>query len=230
MQPVTTKRGASVVLKLGRYLVRCLTAQPDIWFMLYKCGQLITVNVHEPVARGVGILDELLQAQGLHQAADSDCTTAAIGSSASVTRPRPRCQRRPAATAAAAAAATSPDNDERRGMEDEDTEDTEDTEYTDDTESDSDDPFVFLAIRQYGSIRGARTTVRRGTFSCNDDRGRRDTSLLTRRNRVLRVGPAFFAYRSTLSPIDVRPRPRHHHLFFALIHDCERSLSEAPFP
>jgi len=61
MQPATQR--SSGVLKLGRYIVRCLTAQPDIWLLfLYKCGQLVAVNLHEPVARSVGILDELFQA------------------------------------------------------------------------------------------------------------------------------------------------------------------------
>lgn len=62
MQPATKR--SSAVLKLGRYVVRCLTAQPDIWFLfLYKCGQLVAVNLHEPVERSVDILDELFHSQ-----------------------------------------------------------------------------------------------------------------------------------------------------------------------
>lgn len=135
----TANRRASAVLKLGRYIVRCLTAQPDIWFLfLYKCGQLVAVNLHEPVVRSVGILDELFQTQQQHHRS----TCAIVGSSSApsdVAWPEPD----------EGEEERSPDNDQNLGM---DEDDDPDDGYTDP----DDDLCAFLVGRRftYGSSSG----------------------------------------------------------------------------
>lgn len=156
MQPATTTRySSSVVLKLGRYVARCLTAaQPDIWFLfLYKCGQLVTVNLHEPVARSVGILDELFQTQQQSACASAvvQQQRAASDDEASSSRPPSPSVghehgRRPSTVALPP---PPPDNDQYRGMDEDDTDGGggDVSAATDDgyADSDSDNPFVLLA-------------------------------------------------------------------------------------
>jgi len=182
MQPAT--RRSSGVLKLGRYIVRCLTAQPDIWLLfLYKCGQLVAVNLHEPVARSVGILDELFQAQqGLspepvergRDRVRAGRPTAAIGSlPSSAPPPPPRStadgrlsHRAPSCVASSpsspdsVSSASSPDNDQYRGMDEDDTDDG----YTDS----DDEPFAYMTGRRFSSTPsctgGSRT--RRSSSGC----------------------------------------------------------------
>lgn len=165
MQPATTKRSSSAVLKLGRYVVRCLTSQPDIWFLfLYKCGQLVAVNLHEPVAQSVGILDELFRTQDRspppsprpahrhqhHRHCHNQHHPDAIGSGQSrdrFYRPSSDDGRRTTSTSSSSCSAFSrspppPDNDQYRGMDDDDTDDGESAAVRDgyaDTDTDTDD-------------------------------------------------------------------------------------------
>ncbi|XP_050055213.1 BTB/POZ domain-containing protein 6-B [Aphis gossypii] len=196
MQPAT--RRSSGVLKLGRYIVRCLTAQPDIWLLfLYKCGQLVAVNLHEPVARSVGILDELFQAQqGLSpepvgRSRDRERAgrpIAAIGSSPS-SPPRSTADgrlshRAPSSVASSpdsVSSASSPDNDQYRGMDEDDTDDG----YTDS----DDEPFAYMTGRRFSSTPsctgGSRT--RRSSSGCgssyiSDTNSRRSSVAAGRRH------------------------------------------------
>lgn len=189
MQPATQR--SSGVLKLGRYIVRCLTAQPDIWLLfLYKCGQLVAVNLHEPVARSVGILDELFQAQqGLSPEPDQlqrersreqrDRERAArpvtIGSLASSPRSptdgrlshRAPCvassssssssSSSPDSVSPPSVSSLSPDNDQFRGMDEDDTDDG----YTDS----DDEPFAYMTGRRFSR-----------TPSTDESRSRRSSS------------------------------------------------------
>lgn len=170
MQPATKPPRASAVLKLGRYVLRCLTAQPDIWFLfLYKCGQLVAVNLHEPVARSVGLLDELFQESHADRGPAVGPQPSAGGRRASVDQ-------------AARGPSPPPDNDQYRGMDGDD--DTEDDGYTDwtgaatDEEDDEDeDPYAFLTQYPFASSpcgssgrrsssgfgRGSRDHSRRGS-------------------------------------------------------------------
>ncbi|CAI6348050.1 unnamed protein product [Macrosiphum euphorbiae] len=169
MQPAT-QRSSRGVLKLGRYIVRCLTAQPDIWLLfLYKCGQLVAVNLHEPVARSVGILDELFQAQqGFPTEPDQlqrerreprdrerAGRPATIGSLPSSPRSptegrlsnRALCvassssSASPDSVSPASVSSLSPDNDQFRGMDEDDTDDG----YTDS----DDEPFAYMTGRRF---------------------------------------------------------------------------------
>lgn len=171
MQPATTER-ASVVLKLGQYVARCLTAaQPDLWFLfLYKCGQLVAFNLHEPVARSVGILDELFQVQQHHGCSGCPTATAAatIGS-------LPSTSQRPIAAAAAAVPRDAfrpptpgPDNDQYRGMDEDDDTDGDGGGSTardddDDTDSSEDDPFVLLTGRRSAYTSSGRRNCSTGS-------------------------------------------------------------------
>lgn len=184
MQPATTTRySSSVVLKLGRYVARCLTAaQPDIWFLfLYKCGQLIAVNLHEPVARSVGVLDELFQAQQ-----DSACASALVhqrpASDAGASRNRPpptpsvghEHGRRPSTVALLQPL---PDNDQYCGMDEDDTDGGGGDDVSAATDSDSDNPFTLVSDfsdphtstlnRRYHRHRNNRQAVssRRNTYA-----------------------------------------------------------------
>ncbi|KAE9527302.1 hypothetical protein AGLY_013000 [Aphis glycines] len=204
MQPAT--RRSSGVLKLGRYIVRCLTAQPDIWLLfLYKCGQLVAVNLHEPVARSVGILDELFQAQqGLSpepvgRSRDRERAgrpIAAIGSLPSSPPPR-RCRaihgRRSAVAPGAVVRRVVPvvarlgvvrvvaGQRPVRGMDEDDTDDG----YTDS----DDEPFAYMTGRRFSSTPsctdGSRT--RRSSSGCgssyiSDTKQRRSSGAAGRRH------------------------------------------------
>lgn len=180
MQPATGRR-SSAVLKLGRYIVRCLTAQPDIWFLfLYKCGQLVAANLHEPVARSVEILDELFQAgqptpppRQQQQHDDRPATIRAGQSSyqldaATGLVSSPRRDRVPDYPMEAA----SPDNDQYRGMDDNDTDEGDTDSVTSDIYTDSDDdPFVFLTGHRYSLHRSSSSGIsscRRSSLSRSD--------------------------------------------------------------
>lgn len=197
MQRAANRR-SSAVLKLGRYIVRCLTAQPDIWFLfLYKCGQLVAVNLHEPVARSVGILDELFQAQQPSHERPRRPSCPAIGSLPSTQRPRAATAGAGAGGAAASPAAAAepeprdarpPDNDQNRGMEDEDDVAADDG-YTDS----DDDPYVFLTGRRftYGSSCGSssrRTSSSGCGRSYSSGTNSRRNSLVYRRESCTSVG------------------------------------------
>ncbi|KAF0768137.1 BTB/POZ domain-containing protein 6-like isoform X1 [Aphis craccivora] len=193
MQPAT--RRSSGVLKLGRYIVRCLTAQPDIWLLfLYKCGQLVAVNLHEPVARSVGILDELFQAQqGLspepvERGRDRERAgrpIAAIGSPPRSTadgRLSHRTPSSPDSVSSASSSASSPDNDQYRGMDEDDTDDG----YTDS----DDEPFAYMTGRRFSSTpscTGGGSRTRRSSSGCgssyiSDTNSRRSSVAAGRRH------------------------------------------------
>ncbi|KAL4121832.1 hypothetical protein QTP88_014264 [Uroleucon formosanum] len=180
MQPATQR--SSGVLKLGRYVVRCLTAQPDIWLLfLYKCGQLVAVNLHEPVARSVGILDELFQAQQRfpepnqlqrerreprdRERAARPVTIESLPSSPTDGRlsNRAPCAASssstvsPALDPSASVSSLSPDNDQFRGMDEDDTDDG----YTDS----EDEPFAYMTGRRFSH-----------TPSTGESRSRRSSS------------------------------------------------------
>lgn len=194
MQPAT--RRSSGVLKLGRYIVRCLTAQPDIWLLfLYKCGQLVAVNLHEPVARSVGILDELFQAQqGLpperRDRERAGRPIAVIGSLPS-SPPRSTADGRlshrtascvassPSSPAGSVSSASSPDNDQYRGMDEDDTDDG----YTDS----EDEPFAYMTGRRFSSTPsyaggGGGSRSRRSSSGCGSSYYISDTN--SRRSSV----------------------------------------------
>jgi len=182
MQPA--KQRSSGVLKLGRYIVRCLTAQPDIWLLfLYKCGQLVAVNLHEPVARSVGILDELFQAQQgsppspepdqqreRREPRDRDRVDRPVAIGSLPSSPRSPTDGRlshrspsspdPVSHALApspSVSSLSPDNDQYRGMDEDDTDDG----YTDS----DDEPFAYIAGRRFSH-----------SPSTGDSRSRRSSS------------------------------------------------------
>ncbi|XP_016663637.1 BTB/POZ domain-containing protein 6 isoform X1 [Acyrthosiphon pisum] len=175
MQPAT-QRSSRDVLKLGRYIVRCLTAQPDIWLLfLYKCGQLVAVNLHEPVARSVGILDELFQAQqgfppepdqlqrerreprdreravrpvtigslpsSPRSPTDGRLSNRALCVASSSSSSSSSSSASPDSVSPASVSSLSPDNDQFRGMDEDD---------TDDGYSESDDePFAYMTGRRF---------------------------------------------------------------------------------
>lgn len=179
MQPA--RQRSSGVLKLGRYIVRCLTAQPDIWLLfLYKCGQLVAVNLHEPVARSVGILDELFQAQQgsppspepdqqreRREPRDRDRATRPVtigslpsspcvaSSSSSSSSSSPEAVSH-ALASSPSVSSLSPDNDQYRGMDEDDTDDG----YTDS----DDEPFAYMAGRRFSSTGDSRS--RRSSSGC----------------------------------------------------------------
>lgn len=44
---------------LGRQLFHWAVAQSDIWYLAYRCADFVT-KIHEPLERGVAVLDSLL--------------------------------------------------------------------------------------------------------------------------------------------------------------------------
>jgi hypothetical protein len=62
---------------LHRYIGRCLfhwaVTQADVWFLIYRCVDLVT-KVHGPLDRSVRILDQLLQVDDEdHADLEDDC-------------------------------------------------------------------------------------------------------------------------------------------------------------
>jgi hypothetical protein len=49
--------------QLGRYLVRWICQQADLWLLLYRCGEILA-RVHGPLERSAERVEELLQQMG----------------------------------------------------------------------------------------------------------------------------------------------------------------------
>jgi hypothetical protein len=56
---------------IGRYLYRWAVTQADVWFLIYRCVDLVT-KVHGPLDRSARILEQLLRVDDEDQADTED--------------------------------------------------------------------------------------------------------------------------------------------------------------
>lgn len=65
------EKNASLHRYIGRYLFHWVITQADVWFLIYRCVDLVT-KIHGPFDRSVRILDQLLQEDDEEHAALED--------------------------------------------------------------------------------------------------------------------------------------------------------------